>query len=221
VNPEDLRDVLGDEDPFSEFFKTFFGGSREPKVSRAPRARRGRDLEQEVELSLEDAFQGSTRRVMVKAGGHARTIDVRIPAGVRDGSRVRAAGEGEPGTRGATAGDLFLRVRVQSHERFERSGDDLHTRIPVPVTTAVLGGEAEVRTLAGTTVRLRIPPMTQAGQVFRLKQHGMPVVGHPEARGDLYATVDVQVPQRLTPEERVHYEALAVLASGRTKSARR
>jgi len=214
MTAEELHDVFGDEDPFSDFFKTFFGGSGRPgraaRPSRAPRARRGRDIEHAVDLRLEDAFSGTTRRLAIKSGGHARTVEVRIPAGVRDGSRVRAAGEGESGSGGAASGDLFLRVRLLPHPLFDRRGDDLHVRIPVPVTTAVLGGETQVPTLTGS-LRLRIPPTTQAGQVFRLKGQGMPIVGRAGTRGDLYATVDVQLPRTLGPDERVYYEALAKL----------
>jgi DnaJ-class molecular chaperone len=216
ITEDELRDLFGNEDPFSDFFRTFFGGAREPRASRAPRGRKGHDIEHDIELSLEDASRGVTRRVTVKTGGHARSIDVRIPAGVRNGSRVRAAGEGEAGTSGHASGDLFLRVHIRPHEAFERQGDDLRVRLAVPVTTAVLGGEAEVPTLTGP-VRLKVPPMTQAGQVFRLKGHGMPLLGSGSARGDLYATVEVQLPKGLTPEARAHYEALAQLSAESTE----
>ena len=93
---------------------------------------------------------------------------MRIPAGVKDGSRVRAAGEGEAGTNGGGSGDLYLRVQIKPHPVFERKGDDLHTKVAVPVTTAVLGGEAQVPTITGT-VRLKIPESTQNGQIFRLE----------------------------------------------------
>ncbi len=215
MTDDEMRDIFGTEDPFSDFFRAFFGGARAPRTSRAPRGRRGRDVEHDIELSLDDAFHGVTRRVSVKAGGHARTVDVRIPAGVHDGARVRAAGEGEAGTSGAASGDLFLRVRIRPHPTFERKSDDLHVRVPLHVTTAVLGGEADVPTMTGS-VRLKIPPFTQAGQIFRLRGQGMPIVGRGGARGDLYATVDVQLPKRLTSEERAHYEALAKLAGVRT-----
>ena len=135
---------------------------------------------------------------------------MRIPVGVKDGSRVRAAGEGESGSNGGSAGDLYLRVQVKPHAVFERNGSDLHTKVAVPVTTAVLGGEAQVPTITGS-VRLKIPEGTQNGQVFRLKGHGMPDVGKPDDRGDLYATVDVQLPRALTKEQRQHYEALQKL----------
>jgi curved DNA-binding protein len=129
---------------------------------------------------------------------------------VKDGSRVRAAGEGESGSNGGASGDLYLRVRVRPHPVFERDGNDLRTKVAVPVTTAVLGGEAQVPTIAGS-VRLKIPETTQSGQVFRLKGHGMPVVGKTDDHGDLYATVEVQLPRALSKDQRQHYEALAKL----------
>jgi DnaJ-class molecular chaperone len=217
MSEEEMRDIFGNEDPFSDFFKTFFGGAQAPgagrqRSARAPRTQPGRDIESEVELTLDEAFHGATRRLSIKEGGHARSVDVRIPAGVKDGSRVRAAGEGESGANGGASGDLYLRVRLLPHAMFERKGNDLHSHIAVPLTTAVLGGEALVPTMTGS-VRLKIPEATQNGQVFRLKGHGMPVIGKPNDRGDLYATVDVQLPRSLTPDQREHYEALKKLES--------
>jgi DnaJ-class molecular chaperone len=174
-------------------------------------ARPGRDLEQEIELPLEDAFHGTTRRLAIHYDGQARTVDVRIPPGVGDGSRVRVGGEGEQGVGGGAAGDLYLRIRLTPHAKFERKGRDLYTKVPVSLTTAVLGGEATVQTLAGKSLRLKIPQGTQNGQMFRLKSHGMPAVNKPGETGDLYATVDVQLPRELTQEQRQHFEALARL----------
>ena len=132
---------------------------------------------------------------------------MRIPPGVKDGSRVRAAGEGESGGNGGAAGDLYLRVRLQPHALFERDGNDLRTKVAVPLTTAILGGEGNVPTMTGS-VRLKIPETTQNGQVFRLKGHGMPVIGKADQRGDLYALAEIQLPRSLTKEQRQHYEAL-------------
>jgi DnaJ-class molecular chaperone len=213
MSEEEMREMFGTDDPFSDFFRTFFGGGggagaeTRGRTRGAPRTQRGRDLEQEVELTLEEAYHGATRRIGITQGGHSRSVDVRIPAGVKDGARVRAAGEGEPGSNGGPAGDLFLRIRLRPHPIFERRGDDLHTKVAVPVTTAVLGGEAQVPTVTGS-VRLKVPETTQPGQIFRLKGHGMPVVGKADAHGDLYATVDVQLPRSLTKDQRQHYEAL-------------
>ncbi len=212
MTPEEMQELFGNEDPFSDFFRTFFGGggretSGRARGGRAARSQKGQDIEQAVELTLEEAYHGATRRVSIKEGGHARTLDVRIPVGVKEGSRVRAAGEGASGSNGGSAGDLYLRVQVKPHAVFERNGSDLQTKVAVPVTTAVLGGEAQVPTVTGS-VRLKVPEGTQNGQVFRLKGHGMPNIGKPDDRGDLYATVEVQLPRALTREQRQHYEAL-------------
>jgi len=159
------------------------------------------------------------RRLAIQHDGHTRTVDVRIPAGVGDGSRVRISGEGEQGSGGGQSGDLYLRVRLAPHPRFERKGRDLYTHVAVPLTTVVLGGDVEVPTLSGRTLRLKIPPNTQNGQVFRLKGHGMPVTGKSGEHGDLYATVDVELPKTLTPEQRKHFEALKELEKGASHSA--
>lgn len=225
MSPEEMEDAFGDGNPFSDFFTTFFGGQAGPSPRgehRArPRARAGRDVEHDIDLSLEDAYHGTTRRLSLTHDGQARTVDVRIPAGVTDGSRVRVAGEGEHGRSGGESGHLYLRVRLMPHPTFEAKGRDLHVTVPIPVLTAVLGGEAEVVTMSGKPARLRVPPLTQNGQVFRLKGYGMPTVGKPDVKADLYAKVEVRVPATLTPEEREHYEALARLhaSAGNAHSA--
>jgi DnaJ-class molecular chaperone len=221
MTPEEMQEMFGDANPFSDFFTTFFGGA-DPAAADSRRARGrtrhrpGRDVEHEIELTLEDAYQGTTQRLSLKHDGHARTVDVRIPAGVGDGSRVRVSGEGEHGAGGAASGDLYLRVRLAPHPEFERKGRDLYVKVALPVTIAVQGGEAEVRTLDGKPVRLRIPPLTQNGQVFRLKGYGMPKVGHPQDKGDLYARIEAQLPTAISPAEREHWEALAKLAGTTT-----
>jgi curved DNA-binding protein len=217
MTEEEMREMFGDSDPFSDFFHTFFGGQAGPRGgearggSRGRAPRQGRDVEHELELDLEDAYNGAMRRLSMTHDGQARTVDVRIPPGVGEGSRVRVSGEGEHGTGGAQSGDLYLRIRQTPHPKFERKGRDLYTHVSVPLTTAVLGGEAEVQTLSSKPVRLKIPPTTQNGQVFRLKGHGMPAVGKPDEHGDLYVTVDVDLPRSLTPEQRTHFEALQKL----------
>ena len=218
MTQEEMEQMFGDQNPFSDFFTTFFGGGFGGGESPArggargrSRSRQGRDVEHEIELSLEDAYHGTTRRLSLKHDGHTRTVDVRIPVGVGDGSRVRISGEGESGTGGAASGDLYLRVRLSPHPIFERKGRDLYVKVPLPVTTAVLGGEIEVPTIAGKAVRLRIPTVTQNGQVFRLKGYGMPAVNRNEDKGDAYARVEVQLPTQLSADERSHYEALAKL----------
>jgi curved DNA-binding protein len=224
VSPEEMEEIFGNENPFSDFFKTFFGGgagaaggreSRRPGRGGArTRARAGSDVEQPIDLTLEDAFHGSTQRLSVKHGGHTRTFDVRIPAGVKDQARVRVPGEGQPGAGGGASGDLYLRVQLQPHPQFERKGQDLYAKVSVPVTTSVLGGEAEVPTLTGKPLRLKIPPTTQNGQVLRIKGQGMPSTGKSGERGDLYVTVEVQLPKTLTTRQRELWEQLAQLPDG-------
>jgi len=227
MTPEEMEDLFGDSNPFSDFFTTFFGGgdagfggaagAREARGARS-RRRAGRDIENEIELGLEDAYHGATRRLVMRHDGQAKHVDVRIPAGVTDGSRVRVSGEGEQGVGGAESGNLYLRVRLAPHPVFEHKGRDLYVKSAVPLTTAVLGGEANVETLSGKPARLRIPPLTQNGQLFRLKGYGMPAVGKSGETGDLYARVDVQLPTRLSEQEREHFEALKKLGGDDSKT---
>lgn len=211
MTPEEMEDLFGDSG-FSDFFTTFFGGGPAGRQSRPPRPPRGRDVEQPLTLTLEEAFTGTTRHLEMPRDGRPHRVEVRIPAGVREGSRVKVRGEGEPGRGGQPGGDLYLVVRLMQHPRFERRGQDLHTRIAVPVPTAVLGGDVAISTLGNASLRLRIPELTPSGRVFRLKGHGMPTPREPETRGDLFVTVDLQIPAALTPEIRDHYRALEKLA---------
>ena len=217
MSQEDMESMFGNQNPFSDFFTTCFAGGdpgasgRPGRGGRARGPRQGRDVEHELELSLEDAYSGTTRRLTLTHDGHSRTVDVRIPAGVTDGSRVRVSGEGEQGGAGAASGDLYLRVRLALHPVFERKGRDLYVKVLLPVATAVLGGEVEVPTLAGKPARLKVPPTTQNGQLFRLKGYGMPAVGKPDEKADAYARIEVQLPTELTDAEREHWGALATL----------
>ncbi len=191
-------DPLGGLGGFSDFFQAIFGGT--PKSSWRTTPRRGRDYEQEVEITLEEAFRGTTR-VLSKDG---RRLEVRIPPGVGSGSRIRMAGEGG---HGGAKGDLYLRIKVAPHSRFRRKGVDLQVEVPLDLYTAVLGGEVRVPTLRGD-IMLKIPPETQSGKTFRLKGRGMPNLKDPQKRGDLYAKVKVRLPQKLTPRERELFEEL-------------
>ena len=205
---------------FSDFFETFFGGAA-PGRRPAPPAGRGADVEHVLELSLDEAFRGSTQRLLIRGGPGRPPVDVRIPAGATDGALIRVAGKGEPGSGGFAAGDLLLRVRVTRHPRFSLRGRDLHVDVAVPLTTAVLGGSVEVRTLDGQTVRLKIPAATQPGQVFRLRGRGMPGAGRRARAGDLLAAARVTIPAELSSAERAHYEALADLVKKTDRQAKR
>jgi len=223
-------DVSGLGDILSSLFGDAGVGSR---MRRGPE--RGRDVESPVEISLEEAYHGSKRviqlqtaepctacggtgrvgnRVCTMCGGSGgkiipRRLEVKIPPGAKDGSRIRMSGQGAPGHFGGGKGDLYLVVRVLPHKVFERKGDDLHTEVSVPLATAVLGGEVRLPTLDGN-LSLKIPPETQNGKVFRLAGKGMPKLGNSN-HGSIFAKVNVVLPTSLTEEERRLFERLRSL----------
>jgi curved DNA-binding protein len=198
ANPEDLADLFGGESPYSDFFNNIFGQARRSGSGRgtSPGPRHGRDVEYEVDLTLPEAFQGANR--LLEIDGHR--IQAVIPPGVRTGSRVRLSGQGEPGQNSGPAGDLYLVVNLLPDDTFEREGDDLHIDVPVDVFTAVAGGEIHVPTLERPLI-LKIPPRTNAGRSFRLRGKGMPHLGDPKTRGDLFALVKLVLPNPLTDQE--------------------
>jgi curved DNA-binding protein len=218
----EYEDLGGGAGGFSDFFRTFFGGgfgAGAPGFGGAAGRRGGfagfdadeeefaapsADAEADVELTLSEVLKGTTREVRIGNGG-TRRVEVRIPPGVREGSRVRVAGEGGRGR--GRPGDLFLRVRIAPDPMFERRGDDLATTVHVPLTAAVLGGEAQVPTLDGP-VGIKIPPETPNGQVFRLRGHGLPKPGEKGRRGDLLATLAVDLPRHLTARQKELFEEL-------------
>ena len=200
---------------FSDFFRTFFsggspqgGGGFEEIFGRQARQER-LDVETSVDLSLEEVLRGASRTLTIGGAGSRRTVEVKIPAGVREGSRVRVAGEGRCTGRGRR-GDLYLSVRVTPHGRFERKGDDLHTTVSVPLTVAVLGGEAEVPTLEGKR-QIKIPPGTPSGRVFRLRSLGLPSLEEKGRRGDVFATLNLEMPRKLSDREHELFEELRAL----------
>ncbi|MGZ6346737.1 MAG: DnaJ C-terminal domain-containing protein [Anaerolineales bacterium] len=200
ANAEDLEDLFGSESPYSDFFANIFGqahSSTKGKGRGSPRSpRRGRDVEYEVDLTLEEAFHGTER--LLEIDGHR--IKAGIPVGVRTGSRVRLAGQGEQGSNGGPAGDLYLIVHLSPNETFEREGDDLHMEVPVDIFTSVAGGEIRIPTLERPLI-LKIPPQTNSGRSFRLRGKGMPHMGDPKTRGDLFALVKLVLPDALTNKE--------------------
>jgi curved DNA-binding protein len=207
--PNGWGDYGNNSDPLGDFFSTIFGGGgggRARETYKQPI--RGRDIEQPIEITLEEAFNGTER--VLNRGGKRRTI--RIPIGARDGTRIRIAGEGEPGYANGQPGDLFLIVSVKAHPAFERREDDLYTDLKIDLFTAVLGGEVVVPTMAGD-VKLRIPGGTQSGKTIRISERGMPRLRQPDERGDLYARVLIQVPSNLSDEERSLFEKLAEIRS--------
>ncbi len=217
---------------------------------------RGQNIEYATEISLEEAYAGTTRtlhlqseEVCATCGGSGeiagavchvcegqgrvvrpRRLEVTIPAGARDGTRVRLAREGSAGMAGGPRGDLYVVVRVRPHPRFERKGDDLVTEVPVPLDDAVLGGEVEVETLSGKRIAIKIAPLTQNGRLIRLAGLGMPkldgtqtggrsaAVGKSKGNGDLLAKVRVVLPETLSDRERELFESFREGRADREKT---
>jgi len=220
---------------FSSIFGDLFQGFGTRTSSRRARQRRGRDIDHPVEVTLEEAYHGTKRILSLQveelcpscsgtgriqnaicsvcrgsgAANRLKNLEVKIPPGVKDGSRVRIAGKGEPGYGGGKSGDLYLVTSVKPHRLFERKGDDLYVEVAVPLTVAVLGGEVQVSTLKGK-LALKIPPETQNGRAFRLTGQGMPHLGN-SSYGDLMARVKVVLPTNLSEEEKKLFEKLGQL----------
>ena len=190
---------FGGDDVFSEFFERLFGDG----TPRASGPLRGRDIEAVLELSLEDALGGARQRLSL---GDGHSVSVNIPAGVREGQRIRVAGQGAPGRDGGQAGDLYLLARFKPHPRFRRQGDDLQVDLRVAPWEAALGATVPVSTLTGTA-QVRVPAGSSSGRRLRLRGRGLPT-GDGE-RGDLYATVQIAVPKQPSEQERELFEKLA------------
>ena len=216
-------------------FDEILQGAGASTYSRRARPRRGQDIESPVEVTLEEAYHGTKRTLSLQVdkpcstcqgsgrqqnrpcptcGGAGKVpglerLEVKVPPGVKTGSRVRIAGKGGQGYGGSPRGDLYLAISVRRHQIFERKGDDLYVSAPVPLTVAILGGEVPVPSLKGK-LALKIPPETQNGRAFRLAGLGMPHLGG-SSRGDLIANVSIVLPTKLTQEERRLFEQLGRL----------
>lgn len=195
---------FGEMGDLGDIFGSFFGGQRGGTMGGghmggAPtRPARGRDIEHNVDVSLREAFHGTTRTLQRGAGGSR--LELTIPPGVRDGQRIKFTGKGEEMPSGQS-GNLILIVSVGEDPVFERRGDDLLVPVDVPITTAALGGEVSVRSLSGSgRLALRIPAGTQNGRVFRLTGQGMPRFNR-DGRGDILAEARLRMPESLTPEQ--------------------
>ncbi len=200
---ETLAELEANSDSgFSPFFQTIFGDMDIIEKGAAPG--KGQDYHQAVEISLEEVYTGASR--ILRVGN--RRLEVRIPRGAQTGTKVRIRGEGGLSADGTTKGDLYLEIQVAPHPSFRREGDDLHLDLPVNVYSAVLGGEVVVPIIKGK-IKLRIPPETQSGRIFRLKGQGLPRLKNPDERGDLFAKVMITVPENLTEEEIELFEELA------------
>lgn len=188
------------EDLFSDLF-----GARGGRGRRQRGPSPGEDIEAELEIDFMTAVRGGSTRITLERGAGRETVDVNVPPGVRDGQRLRLAGLGAPGDRGGPPGDLYVRIHVRPHPFFERKGDDLHVDVPITVPEAISGATIKFPTPGGE-VSLKVPPMTQTGRRFRLRGMG---VATRSGKGDLYARVLVNVPDRDGPEVKEIAQRLA------------
>lgn len=225
---------------FSDFFETLFGGGapfgRQARASRRTGPVRGQDIESELELALEEAYRGgekslklTTREVCRECGGTgienntfcrrcggtgdttgARTLAVKIPPGVRDGSKIRLKGQGGEGIGGGAKGDLYLKLKLLPHPVYKVRGEDLETEVVLRPEQAVLGDQVSVPTLDGP-VLMKVPPGTRAGKQLRLRGKGLP---YQKGRGDEYVVIRIDIPEHLSAEEEKLYQELASLRKG-------
>lgn len=197
---------FGDGAGFSDFFESFFGGRRGASGGFEGFSMRGGDQEATIEVTLEEAARGGKQRISLADG---RDFEVQIPPGVRDGQKIRLAGQGGEGASGGPAGDLYLRVRIKRHPRFRREEDDLVVEILVAPWEAALGATVPVPTLNGSA-KVKVPAGSSSGRRLRLKGEGMPGPGG--RKGDLYASVRIVVPKVLEKRERELFEELAAVS---------
>lgn len=223
--PQDASEFEFDGTGFSDFFESFFGAGRNDyfrSQSGGARPRRGfeeesfaqagSDIEADIMVTLEEALHGSTRKVSLRRvdengePGPTNTYQVRIPAGVREGQRIRLAGQGNAGFGGGAAGDLYLRVRLERHPDFTVQGSDLYHELELAPWEAVLGTQVTLTTLDGGTT-VRVPRGSAAESVLRLRGLGLP--RGDSTRGDLYVTLRIVVPTSPSPEEETLWQQLA------------
>jgi curved DNA-binding protein len=224
-----FRTFFGGGVDFEDLLNQQGGGFRSGREGRTPRRERGgsrgfggfgfggpagaepgRDVSATLEVTLEEAYNGTTRRLSLEGPSGAETIEVRIPKGVKDGSKVRVQGKGEKGT-GTESGDLYLEVKMLPHSIYRREGDDLYVEVPVTFAEAALGAEIEIPTLSGKA-RIKVPPGSQSGRAMRLKGKGMPRVKG-DGHGDLFAKLAVVVPKELNSRELELVKELGALRS--------
>ncbi|MER2999443.1 J domain-containing protein [Pontibacter populi] len=206
-----FRGFEGDPDMFgggfSDFFQQFFGGGgggfgQQGRGGRG-QAAKGQDYEAEMEITLQEAYHGTSRLLNL----HNQQLRITTKPGVADGQILKIKGKGAPAAGGRMAGDLFIKVFVRPDTKFERKGSDLYSTLPIDMYTAILGGDAHVQTLTGQ-LKLKIPAGTQNDKTLRLRGKGMPVYGKPDQHGDLYVKIIVELPTHLSDEERNLLEKL-------------
>ena len=200
---------------FSDFFEMFFGSSANQRSSgynfgqdfgggRSRAAQKGQDLQSSMEISLREAYTGTQRSLRLQKEGKARTVNVKIPAGIKDGGKIRLAGEGGASPMGGPSGDLYITINIAGHNIYERKGEDLYAEVPVTIKEAYLGGRIDVPTFEGK-VDMKLPAKTQSGRTLRLKGKGMPGLKG-KKQGDLYVKIKIVFPEKLDKKKQKEFE---------------
>lgn len=205
---------------FSDFFETFFGRGSDDRFSgfdpgfstqfdRGTRTnmQKGQDMQSELSITLREAYSGTQRSLKLQREGKTRTVNVKIPKGIKDGGKIRVAGEGAKSPAGGPAGDLYLVINIAPHNFFTRKGDDLYCEVPVTIKEAFYGAKIDIPTFSGK-IMVKVPPKTQGGKTLRLKGKGIPKLRSSEF-GDLYAKIKLILPEKLNSEQKRHFEEFA------------
>lgn len=200
---------------FSDFFESFFGGGGFGGQTRSKsgfggqqKAFKGQDLKADFEISLADAYEGADKVINVQG----QQLRLKLKPGIQNQQTLRLKGKGSKGMNGAQAGDLLLTIHIKEAPGYERKGNDLYVDMPVDLYTAVLGGENYFNVF-GHQLKLKIPAGTQGGTVLRLKDKGFPEYNNPSKRGDLYAKVQINIPKKLSKQEKSYFQSLAEMRS--------
>jgi len=205
---------------FSDFFEMFFGRGADKRFSgfgpgfssqsgggTRTGMQKGQDMQSELSITLREAYTGTQRSLKLQKEGKTRTVNVKIPKGIKDGGKIRLAGEGAGGPAGGPAGDFYLIVSVNGHSFFTRKADDLYCEVPVTIKEAFYGSKIDVPTFDGK-IMVKVPPKTQGGKTLRLKGKGMPKLRN-SSSGDLYAKIRLVLPEKLSGEQKKHFEEFA------------
>jgi curved DNA-binding protein len=200
-----------DEDSFADFFASMFGGQAGNAQGRTQTAPKGQDFNADMEVSLEEAYLGTTRQVQLET----QKLALKLKPGIFEGQVLRLKGKGGKGANGAIDGDLMITIHMSLHPVFKRKEHDLYCTIVVDLCTAILGGKTEIKTLKGK-INIAVTKETANGKLVRLKKMGMPIFNKPEDFGDLYATINIKMPTHLSEKELELFNKLALLQHGQT-----
>ena len=202
-------ELFGNVGGFSDFFESFFGGRTNSSKQSQPR--KGKDYEASLSISLEEAHHGTEKEFTLDG----KKIRIKITPGIDHGKKLRLKHQGSEGIAGGEKGDLYINIKIENHDQFERKGNDLYSNLDVDLFTAILGGKQPLKTLDGKIINVNIPPETESGTSFRIKEMGMRHSNNPNMRGDIFVKVNVKLPKHLSPKEIELFKELSVIRNAK------